>query len=249
MSQPQTPELGRLVREWRQRRRMSQMELALEAGISPRHLSFLETGRSKPGRETLASLAEVLDVPLRDRNVLMLAAGLAPAYYERSLDDSALDPAREAVQTILKAHEPFPALAVDRHWNLVAANAAVAPFMEGAAAFLLKPPINVLRLTLHPEGLAPRIENLPEWRAHLLARLRRQVGMNPDAGLRALLEELTAYPGGEDHSVPHGGHAIFVPLRLRTPAGTLSFFSTTTVFGTPLEITLAELAVEAFFPG
>ena len=188
------------------------MELALEAGISPRHLSFVETGRSQPGRATLLSLAEVLDVA-----------------------------------QILRAHEPFPAIAVDRHWNLLLANRAVTPLIAGAADHLLRPPVNVLRLSLHPEGVAPRIENLPEWRAHLLARLRRQAAMNPSAELDALLEELASYPGEE--AQPEAPlNAIVVPLRLRTPVGVLSFISTTTVFGTPLEITLAELALESFFP-
>jgi transcriptional regulator with XRE-family HTH domain len=241
------PRVGMLIRDWRTRRRLSQMELALEAGISPRHLSFVETGRSQPGRSALMSLAEVLDVPLRDRNMLLLAAGLAPAYAERSLDDSALEPAREAVARILRAHEPFPAVAVDRCWNLVLANQAVTPLLAGVAAHLLQPPVNVLRLTLHPEGMAPRIENLPEWRTHLLSRLRRQSAMSPSAELDALLEELSGYPGDELRIESHA-LAIVVPLQLRTPAGVLSLISTTTVFGTPLEITLAELALESFFP-
>jgi transcriptional regulator with XRE-family HTH domain len=241
------PPVGMLIRDWRARRRLSQMELALEAGISPRHLSFLETGRSQPGRATLMSLAEVLDVPLRDRNHLLLAAGLAPAYAERSLDDSALELAREAVAQILRAHEPFPAVAVDRHWTLLAANRAVAPFLVGVADHLLQPPVNVMRLTLHPEGVAPRIENLPEWRDHLLTRLRRQQAMNPSPELKALLEELVSYPGETAHTEALA-NAIVVPLRLRTEAGVLSLISTTTVFGTPLEITLAELALESFFP-
>ena len=239
--------VGVLIRDWRTHRRLSQMELALEAGISPRHLSFVETGRSQPGRATLLSLAEVLEVPLRDRNRLLLAAGLAPAYAERSLDDSALEPARQAVAQILRAHEPFPAIAVDRHWNLLLANRAVTPLIAGAADHLLRPPVNVLRLSLHPEGVAPRIENLPEWRAHVLARLRRQAAMNPSAGLDALLEELESYPGEEAPSEAPP-NAIVVPLRLRTPVGLLSLISTTTIFGTPLEITLAELALESFFP-
>jgi transcriptional regulator with XRE-family HTH domain len=242
--------VGELLRDWRTRRRLSQMELALEAGISPRHLSFVETGRSQPGRATLLSLAEILDVPLRDRNRLLLAAGLAPAYAERRLDDSALEPARQAVAQILRAHEPFPAIAIDRHWNLQLANRAVAPLLAGVAARLLQPPVNVLRLSLHPDGIAPRIDNLAEWRAHLLARLRRQAATHPAAELDALLDELAGYPGGahgEAHAEPDRD-AIFVPLRLRTAGGVLSLISTTTVFGTPLEVTLAELALESFFP-
>ncbi|QJR16256.1 helix-turn-helix domain-containing protein [Usitatibacter palustris] len=241
------PDVGAMLREWRMRRRISQMELALVVGISPRHLSFVETGRSQPGRATLLNLAEALDVPLRERNVLLLAAGLAPAYAEHGLEDSALAIAHEAVQLILRAHEPFPALAIDRSWNLVLANRAVMPLLAGVAPHLLQPPVNVLRLSLHPEGVAPRIENLPEWRAHLLARLRREAAMSGSEELRALLEELAAYPGGESRHEAQRD-AIVVPLRLRTPGGTLSFFSTTTVFGTPLEVTLAELALESFFP-
>ncbi len=241
------PPVGMLIRDWRTHRRLSQMELALEAGISPRHLSFVETGRSQPGRATLLSLAEVLDVPLRDRNRLLLAAGLAPAYAERSFDNSALEPARQAVAQILRAHEPFPAIAVDRNWNMLLANRAVAPLIAGAADHLLRPPVNVLRLSLHPEGVAPRIENLPEWRAHLLARLRRQAAASSSTELDALLKELASYPVEDAHPEAQS-NAIVVPLRLRTPGGVLSFISTTTVFGTPLEITLAELALESFFP-
>jgi transcriptional regulator with XRE-family HTH domain len=247
MNATSSPEVGPLLRDWRTRRRLSQMDLALESNISPRHLSFIETGRAQPGRATLLAMAEVLEVPLRERNVLLLAAGYAPMYAQRALDDPMLGPAREAVQIILKAQEPFPALAVDRGWNMIAANAAVAPMLGGAAPHLLQPPVNVLRLSLHPEGLAPRIENLGEWRAHLLSRLRRQVAMSADPQLQGLLEELMAYPGGEGADEGHRD-GIVVPIRLRTPAGTLSFFSTTTVFGTPLEITLAELALESFFP-
>src|SRR5579872_4247353 len=168
------PPVGNLLREWRQRRRLSQLDLACEAEISTRHLSFIETGRASPSREMILHLAESLDVPLRQRNNLLLAAGYAPIYQDRSLDDPALRPAREAIDALLAAHEPFPALAVDRHWTLIAANRALAPLMAGAAPELLKPPVNVLRLSLHPSGLAPRIANLAEWRDHLLFRLRRQ---------------------------------------------------------------------------
>jgi len=246
MTTETAPRVGTLIRDWRTRRRLSQMELAFDAGISPRHLSFLETGRSRPGRATLISLAEALDVPLRDRNQLLLSAGLAPVYAERNLDDSALAPARDAVAQILRAHEPFPALAIDRRWNLLLANRAVAHVLAGVTERLLKPPVNVMRLSLHPDGLAGRIENLPEWRAHLLARLRRQIALQPSDELEALLAELAGYPG-EARTELHTD-AIVVPLRLRTSNGVLSFFSTTTVFGTPLEVTLAELALESFFP-
>jgi transcriptional regulator with XRE-family HTH domain len=250
--------VGDLFREWRQRRRMSQMDLALEAEISTRHLSFLETGRSLPSRDMVLRLAEQLDVPLRERNGLLLAAGFAPAFQERPLQDPALAGARQAVDLVLAGHEPYPALAVDRHWQLVAANAAVTALLTGVAPALMQPPVNVLRLSLHPDGLAPRIANLPEWRAHLIARLRRQVDVTADPQLADLLRELRAYPdpsssaasaasaaaGAADTS--YGG--VIVPLTLVTPGGTLSLISTTTVFGTPVDITLAELALETFFP-
>lgn len=245
--------VGELLREWRQRRRMSQLDLALEAEISARHLSFLETGRSLPSRDMVLHLAERLDVPLRERNVLLVAAGYAPIFRERPLADPALDAARKAIDLVLAGHEPYPALAVDRHWHLVAANRAVAPLLAGVAPALQRPPVNVLRLSLHPEGLAPRIANLAEWRAHLLARLRRQIEVTADPVLSALYAELRdmKMPGGAScgrkRAEPDAA-AVAVPLQLVTEAGTLSFISTTTVFGTPVDITLSELAVEAFFP-
>jgi transcriptional regulator with XRE-family HTH domain len=239
--------VGDQLRDWRQRRRLSQLDLALDADISTRHLSFVETGRSTPSRELLLHLADQLGVPLRERNAMLLAAGYAPAYAERPLDDPALAPARAAIDLLLKAHEPFPALAVDRRWNLVAANGAVGPFLEGVAEALLAPPMNVLRLSLHPEGLAPRILNLGEWRAHILDRLRQQIAAAGDVALEELHAELSAYPGpaAEAH---HDYGGVVVPLRLRSTAGDLCFFSTITVFGTPVDITLSELAIEAFFP-
>lgn len=245
---------GDYLRTWRQRRRMSQLALALEAEISQRHLSFIESGRSAPSREMLLHLAERLDVPLRERNTMLLAAGFAPVYAERTLEDPAMVAARGAIELVLKGHEPFPALAIDRHWNLVAANAALGPMLAGVAdRSLLEPPINVLRLSLHPEGLAPRIANLGEWRAHLLDRLRRQIAVTSDPVLADLLRELSAYPVDDTlaalHAGPptdHGG--VLVPLELVTDAGLLSLISTTMVFGTPRDITLSELALEAFFP-
>jgi transcriptional regulator with XRE-family HTH domain len=244
--------VGNLLREWRQRRRMSQLDLALEAEISARHLSFIETGRSQPSREMVLNLTERLDVPLRERNVLLVAAGYAPVFPEKTLDDPALAAARQAVDMVLKGHEPFPALAVDRHWTLIASNAAVPALLTGADPSLLRPPINVLRLSLHPDGLAPRIANLAEWRAHLLARLRRQIEISADKVLVELLDELAALPAPfskrpialSDHELA----GIVVPFRLVTDGGVLSFISTTTVFGTPVDITLSELALEAFFP-
>jgi transcriptional regulator with XRE-family HTH domain len=245
--------VGDLLREWRQRRRLSQLELALEANTSARHVSFVETGRSVPSRQMLLRLAAQLDVPLRERNVLLLAAGYAPAFQERPLDDPALAGAREAVSLVLAGHEPYPALAVDRHWTLLASNRAVMPLLSGVSPALLSPPVNVLRLSLHPDGLAARIANLPEWRAHLIARLRRQVASSADPVLAALVEELLQYPvthppAGGAAGTEHPYDGIVIPLRLISPAGVLSFVSTTTVFGTPVDITLSELALETFFP-
>jgi len=244
--------VGDLLREWRQRRRMSQLDLSLEADISTKHLSFLETGRSQPSRDMVLLLAEQLEIPLRERNVLLVAAGYAPIFAERRLEDPALQAARKAVDLVLAGHEPYPALAVDRHWTLIAANGAVGRLIGGADASLLQPPVNVLRLSLHPKGLAPRIANLPEWRAHLLARLRRQIEVSADPVLTELLRELGAYPApGAARSRPANEReyaGVLVPLQFITDQGILSFFSTTTVFGTPLDITLSELALESFFP-
>jgi len=245
--------IGDHLREWRQRRRLSQLDLALEAEISTKHLSFLETGRAQPSREMVLHLAERLDVPLRERNVLLVSAGYAPMFPQRALDDPALQAARKAVDLVLKGHEPYPALAVDRHWNLVAHNGALAPLLAGADATLLQPPVNVLRLSLHPQGLAPRIANLGEWRAHLLARLRQQIDATGDGELARLMDELAAYrlpsePKPPRANVHHDYGGVVVPLRFVTAAGTLSLFSTTTIFGTPVDVTLSELAIESFFP-
>ena len=242
---------GEHLRAWRLRRRMSQMDLAGEAEISTRHLSFVETGRSVPSREMVLRLAERLDVPLRERNALLVAAGYAPMYRARALDDPALAAAREAVQLILRSHEPYPALAVDRHWNLVAHNALVPLLLARADPALLQPPVNVLRLSLHPRGLAPHIVNLGQWRHHLFERLRQQVQATGDPQLQQLEQELRGYPVPADADVTRlEGEVlgVLVPLRFRTDAGVLSFISTTTVFGTPVDITLQELALETFFP-
>ena len=247
----QTLTIGEHLRDWRQRRRLSQLDLALDADISTKHLSFLETGRSQPSRDMVLRLAERLDVPLRERNILLVSAGFAPNFPQRALEDPAMSAARKAVDLVLKGHEPYPAIAVDRHWTLVAHNAAVMALLASAEASLLAPPVNVLRLSLHPQGLAPQIENLAEWRAHLLARLRQQIDVTADATLVALRDELAAYPApAASRARPahdeYGG--VVVPMRLKTPRGTLSFFSTTTIFGTPVDITLSELAIESFFP-
>ena len=232
--------VGALLREWRTRRRMSQLDFASEANISTRHLSFLETGRSLPSREMVLHLAEQLQVPLRERNMLLVAAGFAPVFPERALDDPALDAALQAINQLLTAHEPFPALAVDRHWNLKAANKAIGPMLAGVAPALLQPPINVLRLSLHPEGLAPRIANLSEWRAHLLSRLRRQIDVSADPFLVDLLAELSAYPAGKSGTpgVERGASDVAIPFQLITLAGRLSFLSTTMDSGTPVDVTL-----------
>jgi len=249
----QTHTIGDHLREWRQRRRLSQLDLALEAEISTKHLSFLETGRAQPSRDMVLRLAERLDVPLRERNVLLVSAGFAPVFPQRPLADPALGPARKAIDLVLKGHEPYPAIAIDRHWTLVAHNAAVPPLFAGADAALLEPPVNVLRLSLHPKGLAPRIANLGEWRAHLLTRLRQQIDVTADGELVRLLDELSSYPAPGGAKAPRATvndeyAVIVVPLRFITDAGTLSLFSTTTIFGTPVDITLSELAIESFFP-
>jgi len=248
--QPQP--IGNLLRDWRQRRRMSQLDLAVEADISTRHLSFVETGRAQPSRDMLLHLAERLEIPLRERNVLLTAAGYAPVFVERPLDDPVMRPARQAIDLVLAGHEPYPALAIDRHWTLVASNRAVSRLQAGAAPALLQPPLNVLRLSLHPDGLAPRIANLPEWRGHLLARLRHQIDLSADPVLVELLRELSEYPVSKARSsrpTPDHNYAeMVIPFRLITEAGLLTFFSTTMMFGTPVDITLSELAIESFFP-
>jgi transcriptional regulator with XRE-family HTH domain len=247
--------VGDMLRDWRQRRRLSQLALAVEANVSTRHLSFVESGRSTPSREMLLHLAEHLEIPLRERNRLLLAAGYAPGFEERPLGAPELRAAQQAIAQVLDGHEPFPALAIDGQWNLVSANRAVAPLLVGCAPELLAGKINVLRLSLHPKGIAPRIENLAEWRAHLLARLTRAIELTADSQLAELLEELRAYPerpGGRDAGGlgrARAAHSdIVVPLRIQTEHGSLSFISTTTVFGSPLEVSLSELAIEAFFP-
>jgi transcriptional regulator with XRE-family HTH domain len=241
--------IGPLLRQWRRRRRMSQLDLAIEAGVSARHVCFVETGRSRPSAEMVIRLADHLDVPLRDRNALLLAAGYAPAYGQRDLEDPAMGPVREAIDRVLSAHEPYPAIVVDRHWGLVAGNGPVALLTAGVAAHLLEPPVNVLRLSLHPEGMAPRIVNLGEWRAHLLDRLGRQAVVSGDPALFALHEELAGYPGagpGPGHDLEAG--AIAVPLRVRAGDEELGFISTATTFGTAADVTVSELSIESFFP-
>jgi transcriptional regulator with XRE-family HTH domain len=241
--------VGPMLREWRRHRNMSQMTLALEAAVSSRHLSFIETGRSKPSAEMVLALAEQLDVPLRDRNQLLLAAGYAPAYRQRDLDEPEMGPVREALERVLTGHEPYPAVVVDRHWGLVAGNRSVPLLTTGVADHLLEPPVNVLRASLHPEGVAPRIVNLGEWRAHLLDRLGRQAVATGDPALAALYDELASYPAGEPgHSPDMAAGEIATPLRIRFEDTELAFISTYTLFGTAVDITLSELAIESFFP-
>lgn len=248
-----TQPIGLLLRQWRRRRGLSQLHLAANAEVSQRHLSFVESGRSAPSRDMVLHLADELGVPLRERNVLLVAAGFAPIYSDRRLDDPALGPVRDAVDVILAGHEPYPALAVDRHWTLVASNRAVGRLLLGVDAELLRPPVNVLRVSLHPRGVAPRIANLRAWRDHVIARLTRQIDNSADLVLARLKDELSSYPvPGGATARAHGGTERFghvaVPLDIATPNGVLSLLSTTTVFGAPLDAGVADLAVESFFP-
>ena len=282
--------VGERLRTWRERRRVSQLDLSLQAGISARHLSFVETGRSKPSSGLILRLSEELDVPLRERNALLLAGGFAPAYPERGLDAPPLSAVTEAMRQVITAHMPNPALAVDGHWELIDANDAVFRMVEGTAPELMEPPINVLRVSLHPDGMAPGIVNLPQWRRHVLFRLRRQADRSGDPFLHELYEELSGYPGGGEARetgefggvgaanrsgvaggsdeagglgmagglAEAGGLAgtggvggaedVVLPMRLRMGGRELSFLSTTTVFGSPLDVTVAELAIESFYP-
>jgi transcriptional regulator with XRE-family HTH domain len=249
---------GDLLRQWRQRRRLSQLDLAIAADVSSRHLSFVETGRSRPTSEMILRLAEHLDIPLRDRNALLLAGGYAPAYPERGLAEPELAAVRHALTRVLKGHEPYPAVVVNRWWELVDANAGIALFTRHVAPALLEPPVNVLRLSLHPDGMAPRIANLPEWRAHLLARLHHQAEAAGDARLAELHEELAGYPGGQ--APPPAPADVVVPLRYRVAgngpgngpgngqSAELTFLSITAMVGTPMDVTVSELAIESFYP-
>lgn len=253
MNPPSTPApFGERLRHWRQHRRLSQLDLAHAAEVSTRHLSCVETGRASPSRDMVLRLANRLDVPLRERNALLVAAGYAPMYRERALDAPEMHSARAAVQRILDCHEPWPALAMDRHWNLVMANRLVPLLMAGADPALLQGPINVLRLSLHPRGLGPRIANLGQWREHLFERLRQQIHQSGDEALAALLQELKGYPenpGGETPvQLPDEHLGVLMPFQFRTEAGVLNLVSTTTVFGSPVDVTLQELALETFFP-
>jgi len=243
--------IGHLIREWRQRRRLSQLELAFDADLSTKHLSFLETGRAQPGRDMLLRLADRMAVPLRERNVMLNAAGFAPTYQERSLSDPDLRLARQSIDRLLSAHEPNPAFVVDRHWTMTASNKAVEHLIAAVDPLLLTPPVNVIRLSLHPAGMAPRIINLAAWRRHVIDRLRRQADLTGDPVLADLVEEESDYPlpGDQVRRMKPADHEmVAIPFQLATVHGTLAFFSTTTVFATPVDITLSELTIEAFFP-
>jgi transcriptional regulator with XRE-family HTH domain len=247
------PPIGALLRDWRQLRRFSQLDLALEAEISQKHLSFIESGRSRPSREMVLLLAEHLGVPLRERNALLLAAGYAPRFTQRPLDDPSMGHVRASIQRMLDAHDPYPGVVIDRQWNVVMANRAALMLTEGLPDEILGPPLNVYRLCLHADGLARRTTNFVDWASYLLEQLRRSIALTGDSTLTSMLDEVAAYPNvqqvlplvrpARDEDPP-----LLVPLRLSTPAGELSLFTTLTTFGTPLDVTIDELAIELFFP-
>jgi transcriptional regulator with XRE-family HTH domain len=242
--------VGPLLREWRHRRRRSQLELALEAGVSARHISFLETGRSNPSREMVIGLADNLEMPLRDRNELLIAAGFAPEYRELAYEDPDLEPVRAAIEQVLAGHDPYPALVVDRHWELVDANRGLGLLTEGVAPHLLEPPANAMRIALHPEGMASRIINFGEWRSDILRRIERQARLTGEAAMVELGDELAGYPVREDDAAAaEHDQEVFMPLLMRGLEGEeLNFFSTVATFGTAVDVTVAELSIESFFP-
>jgi len=245
MTAPPRP-VGQLLREWRERRRLSQLELSIQAEISTRHLSFVETGRSRPTPEMIVKLTEHLEVPLRERNQLLLAGGYAPRYPEHRLDAPELAQVRAALRLVLAGHEPYPALVINRWWELLDANAAVPLITAGCAPHLLEPPVNVLRLSLHPDGMAPRIANLAQWRGHLLEQVRRRAEHTGDDRLRELHEELLGYPGGLETGT--AATNVVLPLRLRHESGELSFFSVAATVETATDVTVEELVIESFYP-
>ncbi|MFG2603030.1 helix-turn-helix domain-containing protein [Streptomyces sp. NPDC048514] len=242
---------GPLLRAWRERRRISQLELALRADSSARHISFIETGRSRPSEEMVLRLAEHLQVPVRERNALLLAAGHAPHFPETPLDDPALDALRDGMERLIQGYEPYPALVVDACYTVLAANRGIAMLLEGVPEELLAPAPNAMRLTLHPRGLAPRIRNLREWRGHLLAQMEREIALHRSDRLRALYEEVSAYPVPEDppgaepdEPVPY----FALPMRIEHEGHILSFVSSISTFNTPMDVTVAEIAIETFLP-
>jgi transcriptional regulator with XRE-family HTH domain len=245
LAAPRRP-VGELLRDWRERRRLSQLELSIQADISTRHLSFVETGRSKPTPEMILRLTEQLEVPLRERNELLLAGGYAPRYPQHGLDAPELESVRAALRQVLTGHEPYPALVINRWWDLLDANSAVAALTVDVAAHLLEAPVNVLRLSLHPQGMAPRIVNLAQWRAHLLQQVRRRAEHTGDARLADLHAELSEYPGGTDAELPPTSAVL--PLRLQRGADELSFFSIAASVETAADVTVEELVIESFYP-
>jgi transcriptional regulator with XRE-family HTH domain len=245
--------VGGLLRDWRVRRRRSQLDLSIDVGVSTRHLSFVETGRSKPSPELVLAIAEQLDVPLRERNTLLLAAGFAPRYTESSIDDPALAMAKASVQQMLDAHDPYPGVVIDRQWNIVLANQAALALTAGLPSFLAEPPLNVFRICLHPEGLASVTLNFDDWATYLLRQLRRAIMLTADPALVALYEEVRSYPNvaavpGSPRISEWDDPPLLVPVRLRLGDHEVSLFTTLTMFGTPRDVTLDELAVELFFP-
>ncbi|MET7437484.1 helix-turn-helix transcriptional regulator [Streptomyces sp. NPDC005496] len=243
--------VGPLLRGWREQRRVSQLELALRAGSSARHISFVETGRSRPSEEMVLRLAEHLDVPVRERNALLLAAGYAPHYPETPLGDPAMDALRQGMERLIQGYEPYPALVVDATYTVLAANRGITMLLDGVPGFLLEPPLNAMRLTLHPQGLAPRIRNLREWRGHLLAQMERQIALHRSDALRALYEEVAAHPvperAADDESAEPVAH-FALPMRIEHEGRVLSFISSISTFNTPMDVTVAELAIETFLP-
>ncbi|MGI8551280.1 MAG: helix-turn-helix domain-containing protein [Dehalococcoidia bacterium] len=247
--QPAAGDAGTLLRTWRGRRRLSQMELAGAAEISTRHLSFIETGRAQPSRRVVLRLAEELTIPLRGRNALLLAAGFAPAYPETPLADPLMRPVRAALDRIVSLHDPYPALVVDRQWNIVTANASAVALLEGVAPDLLQPPVNVMRLSLHPRGLAPRTRNFAAWAGHLIGQLHQQVESSGDSDLQSLLEEVSHYPGiMTQPAAPGPADRVVTAVRYATPDGDLALFTTIATLGAPTDVTAAELAIETFYP-
>ncbi|HUB40344.1 MAG TPA: helix-turn-helix transcriptional regulator [Streptosporangiaceae bacterium] len=238
--------VGELLREWRERRRLSQLDLAIQTDISARHLSFVETGRSRPTPAMILRLTEQLQVPLRERNAMLLAGGYAPAYPQHGLQAPELDSVRAALRQVLAGHEPYPAVVIDRWWDMQDSNSGTAVLVEGCASALLEPPVNVLRLSLHPDGLAPRIVNLAQWRAHLLTQLRHRAAALGDQRLSELHDELLAYPGGFDE--PLQGDGVVLPLRYRQDGRELALFSISAAVATATDVTVEELAIESFYP-
>ncbi|WP_405754414.1 helix-turn-helix transcriptional regulator [Streptomyces sp. NBC_01411] len=245
--------VGPLLRDWRRQRRVSQLELALRADSSARHISFIETGRARPSKEMVLRLAEHLDVPVRERNVLLVSAGYAPRYTETTLDDPSMGALHEGINQLLRGYEPYPALVVDGRYDVVAANRGIAMLLEGVPDRLLTPPLNAMRLTLHPSGLAPRIRNLREWRGHLLHQMERQMALARSESLRELYEEVAAYPlpasaGEQPERVAGSLQRFALPLEIEHDGRVLSFLSSISTFNTPMDVTVAELAIETFLP-